>query len=262
MSGKSVFLFFRFLRPLACGFAAGLLFASSAHAAPVTRTIGYDPVTREYDPTAYYKTGSDLSLSQAAVYVPFAFDFGGDFYSLDSVQLLFTGTGDFSLISLLVTETLGSDLSAPPVRATFSATDATEFPVFTFHADAPSLLASGTIYYLRLTSPVGQDPQWVWNGWSPGGVPPADSGDPHPHHNDPPYHPDNTNVPLTPLLALNPTGGLTFRLVGSNSYYMDRSGAYGISITATAVPEPAAFSLIVVGSALGAALLFRRKRPA
>jgi hypothetical protein len=62
-------------------------------------------------------------------------------------------------------------------------------------------------------------------------------------------------------MTLIPGTGLTFRLISSDgSSYTDRSGAYGISITATAVPEPATFSLVVAGFTLGAALLFRLRR--
>ncbi len=243
MPRKNVFPSIRLL----CVLGAGLLCASSARATPLTQTIGYDPVMRyEYDPAERSKIGREWDL-RSGIYVPFAFDFGGGQYSLDSVQLLLEIYDDASA-SLFVTSTLGTD----QILATFSETGPMSTPeVFTFHADSPSLLTSGSTYYLYMTYDGPGDPKWVSNQWLEGTAPAQGS---NPNTSGSPSGGHDPSVTLSPLMTLNPNL-LTFRVGNSNT-----SGIYGISITATAVPEPATFALGVVGLTLGTGLFFRLRR--
>jgi hypothetical protein len=257
---KSAFLSLRLLRllgPPACVFGAGLLVASSAQA---QLSIGYDPIMQGYDPKEYYKTGKDLSMLNAAFYIPFAFDFGGGLYSLDSVKLLLLGSGDVSTFSLIATSTLETDLTVPEILATFSGTGAVSTAaVFTFNADSPSLLTSGSTYYLRIAFTGSGDPHWVWREWK-WGKPPSQGSNPNTSGGIDGFFGNGPSIDatLTPLLTLNPAV-LTFRLAGESGY-TDFRGVYGFSITATAVPEPAAFALGVAGLTFGAALFFRLRR--
>jgi hypothetical protein len=240
----------RLLRPLTCALGAALLLASSAGASV---TIGYDSLVRG-------NAGQDFSILSSALYVPFAFDFDGP-YALDSVRLLLFNANP-SQLSLLVTSTLGTDLTVPTALTTFSA----EGPiggeaVYTFHADAPAVLTSGSTYYLRMASP-GQNLQWV-SLLSLSGEPPAGSDVPNTHdgpgNTGPPGH-DTGIITLTSLTTLNPNV-FTFRQVSTDFTYTDISdGPYGISITASAVPEPSAVALLIGGGALAFALLRRQFR--
>ena len=240
----------RLLRSLACGFGAALLAASSARAAV---TIGYDSMVDG-------NIGFDLSLAHVVFYVPFTFDLGSP-YTLDSIQVPFLGNSYTNAgIFLVVTPTLGTDLSLPAeftplsVAATSPLADS-EAMVFTFSLDSPAVFTSGVTYYLRMAYVGDEAPKWVsqeaqyGEGSASGGDPSTSGGE---SSGGPPG-----GITLTPLMTLT-AGRLAFRQV--SDVYTDREGFYQLSITAHAVPEPTSFAMIVGGLTLSAALLFRLRR--
>jgi hypothetical protein len=246
----------RLLRRLTCVLGAGILTASPIRA-QLIQTIGYDPMVLGTDPDRidYLLTG--------VRYVPFAFHFGDDPYSLDSIKLYLLGNGDVSSLSLIVTSTLGTDDSEPLALATFSASGTAPDPtVFTFLPDSAPVLTSGSTYYLRMTLTAAIEVLWVSGQLAPPGAPPVDHGPSGPGGLPPPRPPDHAagggDVTLTPLIALNP-GALTFRTINGTSSYIDLNGVYGISLTAASVvPEPSAAALFIGGGTLAFALLRRR----
>ena len=255
----------RLLRPLACVFGAALLAASSARA---SATIGYDSLV---EGNAGGNAGMDLDVYGATFYVPFAFDFDGP-YAIDSIRLLlYSGSLDssqLSLFSLLITPTLGTDLTVPAALTTLSATGtlADSPTVYTFNADSSAVLTSGSTYYLRMAyaAPSSLDQPFWGSLLSISGTPPADSGDPDPKGGPPSGGhagaPDDASVTLTALTTLNPIGGFTYRAIGGDGKVYDRIDMFGLAITATAVPEPADFAMLAGGLALGAVLLRRLRR--
>gem|GEM_PF-1772725 len=245
----------RLLLPLACVLGAAFLAASSARAAV---TIGYDPFIDGSDGNV-----SDFMLKDSAVYVPFMFDFGSS-YTLDSIQVPFVGNYANAGISLGITPTLGTNFSDPADFTPFSIAATSQFPgvatTFTFHPDSPTVFNSGVTYYLRMAYVGAGELQWLSrlsdSGNSPAESNPPSSAGPPPGGGP---SPGGTDVTLTPLMALNAGGFLTFRHAYDNSY-TDEKGPYQLSITAHAVPEPTSFAMIVGGLTLGAALLFRLRR--
>lgn len=197
--------------------------------------------------------------SDNGYFIPFIFYGFDEPYRLNSIQLLLSGDADLSDISLLATSTLGIDLTLPPILTTFSTTGTlTDTPtVYTFGADSFPHLTPGSTYYVRLLYTGTDTANWVLTsvaasggeGSSSGGDPSTSGG----YGSPPPVH-------LSPMVG--PIGhDLSFmtRWVTSTSYSNQRYTA-GISITATAVPEPAHFALGVTGFTLTMALLVRLRR--
>jgi len=251
----------RLLRPLAGVFGAALLAASSTRASV---TIGYDSLV---EGNAGGNAGMDLDVYGTTFYVPFAFDFDGP-YAIDSIRLLlYSGSLDssqLSLFSLLITPTLGTDLTVPAALTTLSATGtlADSPTVYTFNADSSAVLTSGSTYYLRMayTAPSSLDQPYWGSLLSISGAPPASGGDPNPPSGGHAGAPDDASVTLTALTTLNPIGGFTYRAIGGDGKVYDRIDMFGLAITATAVPEPADFAMLAGGLALGAVLLRRLRR--
>jgi len=251
----------RLLRQLACVLGVGLLAVSSIRA-QTTQTIGSPTMT---EGNAVDSAGTDLDLSpSAAFYIPFAFNFADGQYALDSVQLLLMGQGASSLsdISLLVSSTLGTDRSTlPPVLMSLSATGPLPgtSAVYAFQADSPVFLTSGSTYYLRMAYAGsggfgGSAVYWVSTLMMSGTPPAIDPNNPAGPGTPPSGGGHGEVVTLVPVTAIfSESDHLTYRSADDVSY-TDHDGTFGITLTATAVPEPSTFALLAVGTALGAGI--------
>lgn len=260
----------RLVRSVASRATLLALVASAMVAGPFllaqSATIGHSPVADLNNDNGNFLTGMS---SDKAYFVPFQFNTLGD-YSLASVTLLLSGSGNPGNLSLLATSTLGTDYTVPIALTTFTATGtlSTTPTAFTFTASSSTTLSANTTYYLRVTG--GNDTgfiNWVKSSIASGGGGGGEGGSTGSGgETGSTFNEFGSLVPLTS--SLDPGSTLSFREIQSGSggvsaldYAVGSLG--GISITAnavSAVPEPGTYAAIAGAVALGAAAIARRRR--
>lgn len=227
---------------LALGF---LLLAPSGLRAQTT--IGHSPVANAAAPSVSSFV-SGMTTSTAYI-VPFRFNSIGN-YSLTSISLLLSGNSSVTSLSLSVSSTLPTDLTAPTALTTFSTTGTlgSTPAAFTFNAGATPTLTAGTTYYLRFAYTGTDTVNWIKvnsNGNTGSGGVPALS-------------------PVESLYSsITASGGepnLSYRSVTSSGFTDGFDNIGGFSITASAIPEPSTYAAIFGAAALVGAVVVRRRR--
>jgi len=231
------------LRRLRAGLLAFALAAASGLRAQ-SATIGYSPVANA-DAPSVNSFVSGMSTGTGYI-VPFRVNSLGD-YSLTSVSLLLSGNSSVTSLSLSVSSTLPTDLTAPTALTTFTTTGALGATpaAFTFNAGATPTLTAGTTYYFRVAYTGTDTVNWIRaNGTAisgSGGIPPLSFID----------------------SSFAAGQAITYRSVTSGGFtdLNNHIGAFSITANAvSAVPEPSTYAALAGALALAAAFFVRRRR--